>query len=114
MAECSYELRDAGKPYPRTCALCGLGKCQKGLTIGVKQAEGAVPPAAGQEGVRSPMGWFYRVDVMRSDGNPSVYRCTLGSAWERMEIYDIGELSPAELRFIADVIDASKSKSVAA
>jgi hypothetical protein len=113
MSECQLELKDAGKPYPRTCGLCGLGKCQKGLTVGVK-AEGAEPPAAGQEGVQSPMGWFYRVDVMRSDGNPSVYRCMLGSSWDRMEIYDIGELSSAELRFIADVIDASKSKPVPA
>lgn len=110
--ECQLELKAAGKAYPRTCGLCGLGKCQKGLEIGVKVAE---TMANGAEGVQSPMGWFYRVDGVKFGvpGNPTVYRCKLGSAWERMEIYDIGELTSAELRFIADVIDASKSKALA-
>jgi hypothetical protein len=32
MKECNKELQNAGKPYPRTCALCGFGKpCAKGL-----------------------------------------------------------------------------------
>jgi hypothetical protein len=113
MSECSLRLRLDGKPYPRTCPKCGIsGKCHDGLSIGIVADEPA-SGVRGKEGVQSPMGWFYRVDAMRSDGNPSVYRCTLGSAWDRMEIYDIGELSPAELRFIADVIDASKAKSAA-
>lgn len=29
MAECSQALRDQGKSYPRTCAICGLGPCRK-------------------------------------------------------------------------------------
>ena len=29
MSECQQDLRKAGKPYPRTCAVCGLGQCQK-------------------------------------------------------------------------------------
>ena len=31
--ECNKELQNAGKTYPRTCALCGFGKqpCVKGL-----------------------------------------------------------------------------------
>lgn len=32
MTECSHELRDAGRVYPRTCALCGLGPCQRERT----------------------------------------------------------------------------------
>ncbi len=31
MSERSCDLRDAGKPYPRTCAVCGLGPCQRPL-----------------------------------------------------------------------------------
>lgn len=27
MSECSNELRGAGLAYPRTCALCGIGRC---------------------------------------------------------------------------------------
>ena len=27
---CSNELREQGKPYPRTCQLCGFGPCRKG------------------------------------------------------------------------------------
>ena len=107
MAECQLELKAAGKPYPRTCGECGLGKCKKGLTIGVKAEGGS---HVGAEGIQSPMGWFYRVDKTPA-GNPFVYRCKLGSAWERMEVYDIGELTPDELRFVADVIDASKPKA---
>lgn len=30
MSACSNELRMLGKPYPRICALCCLGPCQKG------------------------------------------------------------------------------------
>lgn len=26
---CSHELRTAGKAYPRTCSICGLGPCSK-------------------------------------------------------------------------------------
>jgi len=29
MIECSESLRLEGKPYPRTCAVCGLGPCRK-------------------------------------------------------------------------------------
>lgn len=29
MSQCQQDLRNAGKPYPRTCLLCGLGPCQK-------------------------------------------------------------------------------------
>ncbi len=101
---CQQELKDAGKSYPRTCSDCGLGPCHKSLRIG---------PAKGQEGVQSPMGWFYRVDVPPS-GNPTVYRCKLGTAWERPEVYDITDMTPDELRFVADVIDASKDKTKAA
>lgn len=28
-SQCTYDLREAGKPYPRTCQICGLGKCRK-------------------------------------------------------------------------------------
>lgn len=28
MVECNEHLRAAGRPYPRTCALCGLGRCK--------------------------------------------------------------------------------------
>lgn len=28
MAECNEHLQAAGRPYPRTCALCGLGRCK--------------------------------------------------------------------------------------
>ena len=32
MSVCQIEERDAGRPYPRTCPTCGLGKsCAKGL-----------------------------------------------------------------------------------
>lgn len=34
MAECQQVLMNEGKPYPRTCALCGLGPCQKGFGKG--------------------------------------------------------------------------------
>jgi hypothetical protein len=27
-ANCTYRLREEGKPYPRTCAECGLGPCK--------------------------------------------------------------------------------------
>lgn len=27
MSDCNEALRREGKPYPRTCAICGLGKC---------------------------------------------------------------------------------------
>jgi len=27
-SECTTALREAGKPYPRTCAVCGLGPCR--------------------------------------------------------------------------------------
>jgi len=96
MSDCNHDLQAAGKAYPRTCALCRLGPCHKHLQ------------GRGTEGVASPMGWFYRVEA-RADANPNVYRCKLGQAWERMEVYDIGEVTPEELRFIADVIDASKA-----
>jgi hypothetical protein len=102
---CQKELMAAGKSYPRTCGECGLGPCHKGLTVGVKAIDGG----KGAEGVQSPMGWFYRVDRV-GDNNPVVYRCKLGEAWERPEVYDIAEFTPAELRFVADVIDASKAK----
>lgn len=55
----------------------------------------------------SPMGWYYRVNG-RAGSNPSVYRCKLGTAWERMDVYDLSEVSAAELRFIADIIDEYK------
>ncbi len=29
MPACSLELDKVGQPYPRTCALCGLGPCQR-------------------------------------------------------------------------------------
>lgn len=29
MTECQQDLRAEGKPYPRTCQLCGLGPCKK-------------------------------------------------------------------------------------
>ena len=29
MSDCQQELRAAGKPYPRTCQLCGLGPCKE-------------------------------------------------------------------------------------
>lgn len=28
-SQCTYALRAAGKPYPRTCAVCGLGPCRE-------------------------------------------------------------------------------------
>lgn len=28
MPECMKELQAAGKPYPRTCAVCSLGPCR--------------------------------------------------------------------------------------
>ena len=32
MTNCQHKLRDAGKPYPRTCAHCGLfSPCLEGL-----------------------------------------------------------------------------------
>lgn len=107
MRECQLELRAAGKPYPRTCGLCGLGKCTKGLGVRVKAAA-----PGGAEFTQSPMGWFYRVDRI-GDNNPVVYRCKLGMAWERPEVYDITDMTPDELRFVADVIDASKAKPAA-
>lgn len=105
MSECQQDLKAAGKSYPRTCQKCGLGPCRDHLT--------STYPGGGAEGKNSPMGWFYRVDPAKFgvEGNPNVYRCKLGQAWERMEVYDIGELTPEELRFVADVIDASKSKA---
>ena len=27
MSDCQQKLREAGKPYPRTCERCGLGPC---------------------------------------------------------------------------------------
>jgi hypothetical protein len=47
------------------------------------------------------MGWYYRCDGAAR----SVYRCKLGTAWEPMQVYDISELTPAELRFIADAME---------
>lgn len=29
---CTHLLREAGKPYPRTCQECGLGPCARGRT----------------------------------------------------------------------------------
>ncbi|SER54598.1 MULTISPECIES: hypothetical protein [Pseudomonas] len=29
-SQCQQELRAQGKPYPRTCAVCGLGPCKGG------------------------------------------------------------------------------------
>lgn len=39
---CSEAMREAGKPYPRTCLVCGLGPCQRGrqLSVGVDLASG--------------------------------------------------------------------------
>jgi hypothetical protein len=50
MKECNKELQNAGKPYPRTCALCGFRKpCVKGLiTANVPSSEhGALVELAG-------------------------------------------------------------------
>lgn len=30
MSECAKELQAAGKPSPRTCAICGMGPCRFG------------------------------------------------------------------------------------
>lgn len=30
MSECQKELQAAGKAYPRTCGICGLGPCRFG------------------------------------------------------------------------------------
>lgn len=76
--------------------------------VGLSGTESPVKSPVGVPAL-SPMGWFYIVEAHPNGGNPSVYRCKLGQAWERMEVYDIGEVTPAELRFIADVIDASKA-----
>ena len=100
MSECNKVLMAANQAHPRTCAKCGLGPC----------IHDPVSHKTGAEGVQSPMGWFYRVDRV-GDNAPVVYRCKLGSAWERPEVYDIAEFTPAELRFVADVIDASKTKA---
>lgn len=32
MPRCQQEMRAEGVAYPRTCPLCGLGPCQRGLT----------------------------------------------------------------------------------
>lgn len=53
----------------------------------------------------SPMGWFYKVELARAAGTPAVYRCKIGQVWEKPEIYDIGEMTPDELRFLADLIE---------
>jgi len=31
MSDCSLELRQQGNAYPRTCRMCGIGRCLKGL-----------------------------------------------------------------------------------
>lgn len=33
MNDCQQALRKEGKPYPRTCAKCGLGPCRDGTQI---------------------------------------------------------------------------------
>ena len=35
---CQRELLAAGKPYPRTCSICGLGPCSRNRAKGVKNA----------------------------------------------------------------------------
>lgn len=39
MSECSEELRAADKPYPRTCAICGIGSCIKRHAPAVQPTE---------------------------------------------------------------------------
>jgi hypothetical protein len=61
----------------------------------------------------SPMGWHYVVHGPNTiDGTASVYRCKIGQTWERCEVYDIGEMTPDELRFLADLIERAKTKIV--
>lgn len=59
----------------------------------------------------SPMGWHYVVHGPNTvNSSASVYRCKIGQAWERCEVYDVGEMTPDELRFLADLIDRAKAK----
>ena len=60
------------------------------------------------EPTKSPMGWYYR---MTPGDYPSVYRCKIGTAWERMDVCDLGDFTPDELRFMAGLIDAAKAES---
>ena len=48
MRRCSYDLRTNGRPYPRTCMVCGLGPCkyslQEVVTGEVKALQPPPPP----------------------------------------------------------------------
>ena len=39
MAECQKDLMQQGKPYPRTCAKCGLGPCKVYGAGGLKMSD---------------------------------------------------------------------------
>ncbi len=60
------------------------------------------------ETTKSPMGWYYRIEP---GAYLSAYRCMIGTAWERMEVGDLSDFTPDELRFIADLMDAARAES---
>lgn len=41
MTECNNDLKNTGKPYPRTCARCGLGPCNAAGEMPVQMTEPA-------------------------------------------------------------------------
>ena len=98
MAVCNKTMRAKDVLPPRRCGVCGLGPCREGKPDRLPHAE------------QSPMGYFYKISGGRGHGDrPTVYRCQLGEAWERMDVYELGEITPSELRFIADLIDEHQS-----
>jgi hypothetical protein len=60
---------------------------------------------------KSPMGWFYAIS---GDKQPYVNRCKVGQQWERAEVYDLAEMTPDELSFVADLIDRHKQSRITA
>jgi hypothetical protein len=57
----------------------------------------------------SPMGWYYRIGGDKKRQNPYIDRGKVGVQWEKADVYDLAELTPDELRFIADLIEAHET-----
>ena len=65
MGKCNNVLREQGKPYPRTCAVCGLGPCKH-------IAAAATTPAPDVSGVMlEPILELWR-DLVKAGGMPAL------------------------------------------
>jgi hypothetical protein len=75
MTECQQELRAAGRPYPRTCPICGLGPCQRRPKPQVPQPDD----------VLMRLKLFTEGSGLRPDANPLVSMTLLHAAVAEIE-----------------------------